>query len=184
MARTAAATSENKDPVRGRLTALAEWGLENTGALTLGELIDDIRTLREPIQAWDAVAEIGLTQLTGPAGHAAKAVEDWADTLGTKEQDIFRHLIASRKPSTAELAGTLGKTQDWVRYTRKKIVQQLGQFMETKDGEPLLHRVETVRRVVGVAKDQDKANHALDLHPETEGPHDPARSKQNTTSPN
>ena len=50
MVRTAAATSENKDPVRGRLTGLAEWGLENTGALTLGELIDDIRISEDPIQ--------------------------------------------------------------------------------------------------------------------------------------
>lgn len=160
----------NRDPVRLAVAALAEWGVENTGALTLGELIDDIRILEEPIQAWDAVAEIGLTQLTGPASHAAKAVEDWAVTLGTKEQDIFRHLIASRKPSTAELAGTLGKSKDWVWYTRKKIVQQLGQFLETKDGEPLRQRVETVRRVVGVAMDQDEANQALDLHPDTE-PH-------------
>lgn len=40
--------------------------------------------------------------------------------------------------------------------------------METKEGEPLLQRVERVRKVVGVAMDQDEANQALDLHPEIE----------------
>ena len=71
------------------LRLLADWGMAETDALTLGELIEEIRLSKGGQPAWEDIARIPLCELATPTRSVLEVLEEWAKALTEREQAIF-----------------------------------------------------------------------------------------------
>ena len=62
------------------LRLLADWGMAETGALTLGELIGEIRLSEEGQPAWHEIARIPLCELGTPSRSVLEVLEIWPES--------------------------------------------------------------------------------------------------------
>ena len=149
------------------LRMLADWGMAETDALTLGELIEEIRLSREGQPAWLEIARIPLCELGTPSRSVLEALEEWSKGLTEREQAIFwgRMVPTAGKKTLEELGGehriayaTTWETQEGVRI-------KLLELMAAEQGLPIARKVQTIRRTIGSALREETVNDILDLHP-------------------
>ena len=162
-------TEERPSQAKNSLRSLANWGMAETCASTLGELIEEIRLSGERQPDWEQIAGIPLCQLAAPTGSVLEVLENWASGLTEREQSIFRgRMVAHQRKKTFDELGrdllihtsTAWEMQDGVR-------NKLLSFMKTRRGRPIFRRVEGIRRTLGAAMKEEAANEALEL-PETD----------------
>ena len=151
------------------LRLLADWGMAETDALTLGELIEEIRLSKGGQPAWEDIARIPLCELATPTMSVLEVLEEWAKALTEREQAIFwgRMAPTAGKKTLEELGGehriayaTTWETQEGVRI-------KLLDLMVTEQGLPISRKVQTIRRTIGSALREETVNDILDLDPES-----------------
>ena len=150
------------------LRTLSEWGLAETDAWTLGELMEILRASREENHAWDEVNAIPLTDLAGPLRSPQEIMEEWAQDLNRIERQIFwERMAAQNRASLQQLGDTNGVSRGRVRQTQVKLRRKLLRFMESPDALPIRWRLETIQQTVGVAMNEEHADQILDLGRDT-----------------
>ena len=162
-------TGERPQQTKNALKSLADWGITETGASTLGELIKEIMLSGEPQPDWEQIAGIPLSDLADPPPNVPVVLAEWASTLTEREQEVFRDRMVARnrKKTFDELSQELRVHPSTVRETQEGVRNKLLDFMKTRKGRPILRRVEGIRGTMGAAMKEDAANEALDL-PETD----------------
>ena len=158
-------TGERPHRAGNALRSLADWGMTETGASTLGELIEEIRHSGERQPDWEQIAGIPLCELAAPPGNVPAALEKWASTLTEREQQVLRGRLMARgrEKTFDELGQELQVHPATVRETLEGVRNKLLDFMKTRKGRPILRRVEVIRVTLGAAMKEDQANEALDL---------------------
>ena len=159
-------------PLSRPLRDLADWGMEETQALTLGELIQEIILSQATNPAWDEISSIPLNKLATPCPSALEVLEEWTRGLTEMEQSIFWNRMAprDRRKTLQELAWDhqMPYTTTW--ETEKNIFAKLMEFMETDEGASLQRRVQIIGKRLGVAQREQDADRIPDLDPDTD-PH-------------
>ena len=166
-------TSELGDrphPVSRLLRDLADWGMEETQALTLGELIHEIMVSEQANPAWDEITSIPLKELATPCPSVLEVLKEWALGLTDIEQSIFWSRMAHRgsKKTLTDLAWDhqMPYTTTW--ETEKNLYAKLLEFMETDEGAPMKRRVPVIGKRLGVAQREQDADRIPDLDPDTD----------------
>ena len=168
-------TSELGDrphPVSRLLRDLADWGMEETQALTLGELIHEIMVSEQANPAWDEITSIPLKELATPCPSVLEVLKEWALGLTDIEQRIVWSRMAP-SGSKRTLTGfawdhQMPYTTTW--ETEKTLYTKLLEFMETDEGAPMKRRVLVIGKRLGVAQREQDAARIPDLDPNTD-PH-------------
>ena len=159
-------------PVSRLLRVLADWGMEETEACTLGELIQEIMVSQATNPAWDEITSIPLSELATPCPSALEVLEEWTRGLTEIEQSIFWNRMAprNRMKTLQELAWDhqMPYTTTW--ETEKNLYAKLLEFMETDEGAPMKRRVQVIGKRLGVAQREQDADTIPDLDPDT-APH-------------
>ena len=78
------------------LRSLADWGMHETGATTLGELIEEIRRSGEIQPYWEEVAGTPLRELATPSRSLIATLEAWTKGLPEAEQAVFWGRMTTR----------------------------------------------------------------------------------------
>ena len=159
-------------PLSRPLRDLADWGMEETQALTLGELIQEIMVSQQANPAWDEITSIPLSELATLCPSALDVLEEWARGLTEMEQSIFWNRMAprDRRKTLQELAWDHQKPYTTTWETEKHIYAKLMEFMETDEGASLKRRVQIIGKRLGVAQREQDADRIPDLDPDTD-PH-------------
>ena len=144
------------------LHELAQWGLNHTGAETIGELLRQMVDHDQGNPAWEELATTKLSRLAGPEAKAAAALREWAAGLEPDEQQVFMNLTGHPQAKPAGEPERPG-TDTQIRFRKK-----LSDFVRSPEGNPVSQRVREIREVIGPAIAQEEADAALDLSPETE----------------
>ena len=162
-------TGERPHLAGSALKSLAHWGMTETNASTLGELIKEIMLSGEHPPDWEQIAGIPLSELAPPTRSILDVVNEWASGLTEKEQRVFRGRMISqdRKMTFDELGRELQIHPSTAWETQERIRTKLLAFVQTKSGRPILRRVEQIRNTLGVAMKVESANEAVEL-PETD----------------
>ena len=156
-------------PASRALRLLADWGIAETGASTLGELIEEIRDSGESRPEWDEIARIPLSELSTPDRSAQDALENWAKELTPLEQSILWSRTVLDKPAMSlQAVGNAHGTP----YTNTWDIQEalkgkLAAFVNAEAGAPIRTKARIVRNTTGIAMKEETANRLLDLDPET-----------------
>ena len=148
------------------LRSLADWGMDETTASTMGELIEEIRRSGERQPHWEEIAGTPLRELATPSRSLLAALEAWASGLPDEERAVFRGRMAprDREKTLRQLASQSGVYPATVSHREAVVRKKLTAFMKTQEGRPLQRRVDKIRRTIGAALREDSANDALDLH--------------------
>ena len=155
-------TSQTENPLR----LIVEWGLAETDAWTLGDLIDAVRSSEDLNETWETALATPLHEITGPPQSAQQVLQEWASQQPPKHQAVFWSLVARIEPKThTALARELGYVRSAIGQIEQRVRRKLHQFLQTDAALPVRWRVETVHRTIGTAMEEDTANQLLDLHP-------------------
>ena len=162
-------TQERPQQAKDALRSLAGWGMTETDASTLGELIEGIMLSGERQPDWEQIAGIPLSDLADPPRNVRAVLEEWASGLTERERQIFRGRMVTRdrRKTLDELGRALGIHPSTVWETQEGVRNKLLDFMKTGKGRPILRRVEEIRNTLGAAMKADAVGEALDL-PETD----------------
>ncbi len=74
-------TQERPQQAKDALRSLAGWGMTETDASTLGELIEGIMLSGERQPDWEQIAGIPLSDLADPPRNVRAVLEEWASGL-------------------------------------------------------------------------------------------------------
>ena len=149
------------------LRSLADWGMHETSASTLGELIEEIRRSGEIQPHWEEVAGTPLRELATPSRSLIATLEAWTKGLPEAEQAVFWGRMAprDREKTLQELASQSGVYPSTVSSREAAVREKLTAFMNTREGQPLQRRVEIARQTIGAALREDAVGDALELYP-------------------
>lgn len=149
------------------LRSLADWGMDETGATTLGELIEEIRRSGEKPPHWEEIAGTPLYELATPSRSLIAALEAWTKGLPEAEQAVFWGRMTTRngEKTLRELASQSGVYPSTVSAREAAVREKLTAFMNSQEGGYLQRRVEIARQTIGAALREDAANEALELYP-------------------
>ena len=156
-------------PASKALRLFADWGIAETGASTLGELIEEIRVSEESHPEWEEIARIPLTELSNSDQSIQDALEKWATELREIERSILwdRMVPAESIESLQALANDHGVSYATAWNTQEVLTHKLAKFVETGGGIPIRRRTRIIRTTIGVAMKEETANELLDLDPGT-----------------
>ena len=162
-------TEINASPASKALRLLAEWGIADTGASTLGELIEEIRVSEESRPEWDEITRIPLYELSNSDQSIQDALEKWATGLTGLERSILwdRMIPAESMESLQALANDHGVAYATAWNTQEALTRKLTKFVETGGGVPIRRRTRIIQTTIGVAMKEETANELLDLDPGT-----------------
>ena len=143
--------------------------MAKTGALTLGELTEEIRLSKEGQPASQEIARIPLCELGTPTPSVLEILEEWAQELTAREQSILwgRMVPRAGKKTLVELGREHQAAYTTAWDTQEGVRRKLLAFMETERGMPIAKKVQSIRRTVGTALREETTNELLDLHPDT-----------------
>ena len=146
------------------LQTMAEWGLSETDAWTLGELMEIIRMNREENHAWDEVNAIPLTDLAGPLRTPQEILEEWVQDLSAVERQIFwERMAAQSRTSLQRLADRNGLSREGIRQTESRLRRNLNRFLDSPQALPIRWRMETIEQTIGMAMKEETADRILEL---------------------
>lgn len=156
-------------PASRALRLFADWGIAETGASTLGELIEEIRGSGENHPGWDEIARIPLSELSNSDQSIQDALERWATGLREIERSILwdRMVPAESMESLQALANGHGVPYATAWSIQEALTHKLAKFVETGGGVPIRRRTRIIRTTIGVAMKEETANELLDLDPGT-----------------
>lgn len=162
-------TEITASPASKALRLFADWGIAETGASTLGELIEEIRVSEETRPEWDEIARIPLTELSNSDQSIQDALEKWGIGLREIERSILwdRMVPAESTESLQALANDHGVAYATAWNAQETLTHKLAKFVETEAGVPIRRRTRIIRTTIGVAMKEETANELLDLHPGT-----------------
>ena len=162
-------TWERPHQAKDALRSLAGWGMTETDANTLGELIKGIMLSGERQPDWEQIAGIPLSDLADPPRNVQAVIEEWASRLTEREQQVFRGRMVTRdhRKTLDKLGRELGIHPSAAWETQEGVRNKILDFMKTPKGRAILRRVEEIRNTLGAAMKADAAGEALDL-PETD----------------
>ena len=149
------------------LRSLADWGMDETTASTMGELIEEIRRSGERQPHWEEIAETPLRELATPSRSLLAALEAWTKGLPEEEQAVFWGRMAPRdgEKTLRELASQSGVYPATVSHREAAVREKLTAFMNSRGGGYLQRRVETARQTIGAALREDAVGEALEIYP-------------------
>lgn len=136
------------------LYELAGWGLSETDAVTLGDLLSILKSQNIELRELSNFTGLFLWDLAEPALHAYQAVDRWVSRLPERERLIFAdRRAASPRPrrTLQELGDELGITRERVRQLDKLLFKQLRAYAASVSGRSIGWRIGTIRRTAGVA---------------------------------
>ena len=162
-------TEITASPASRALRLFADWGIAETGASTLGELIEEIRVSEESHPEWDEIARIPLSELSNSDQSIQDALEKWATGLREIERSILwdRMVPAESMESLQALANDHGVAYATAWSIQEALTHKLAKFVETEGGVPIRRRTRIIRTTIGVAMKEETANELLDLDPRT-----------------
>ena len=137
-----------------RLYDLAGWGLSETDAVTLGDLLSILEGQNIALRELSNLTGLFLWELAEPALHPYQAVDRWVSQLSERERLIFtaRRAVSPRSRRTLrELADELGVTRERVRQLDIVLFKRLRSYIASDPGRSISWRIDTISRTAGVA---------------------------------
>lgn len=136
------------------LYELAGWGLSETDAVTLGDLLSILKGQNIALRELSNFTGLFLWDLAEPALHPYQALDRWVSRLPERERLIFagRRTASRRSRRTLrELGDELGVTRERVRQLDKLLFDRLHAYIASVPGRSISWRIGTIRRTAGVA---------------------------------
>ena len=136
------------------LYELAGWGLSETDAATLGDLLSILEGQNIDLRELSNFTGLFLWDLAEPALHPYRAVDRWVSRLPERERLIFAGRLASSfrsRRTLRELGDDLGVTRERVRQLDRSLFNRLSAYIASVPGRSISWRVGTIRRTAGVA---------------------------------
>ena len=162
-------TEITASPASRALRLFADWGIAETGASTLGELIEEIRVSEKSHPEWEDITRTPLSELSNSDQSIQDALEKWATELREIERSILwdRMVPAESMESLQALANDHGVSYATAWSIQEALTHKLAKFVETEGGVPIRRRTRIIRTTIGVAMKEETANELLDLDPRT-----------------
>lgn len=131
----------------------AAWAVAETGVSTLGDAISYVFEEKADVDEWRQLAQLRLQEFIQEPRHPYTLLDEWVAGLPEREQLILGLRMARpRDPYTLQqLADELDVTRERVRQLEKRIRRELDSFLESQIARPIVWRVATLRRQLGVA---------------------------------
>ena len=112
---------------------------------------------------WRELAELRLRDMSERTSHPYVLLENWVGELPQRERLIFTARLATPegRPTLQELGGKLGITRERVRQLEKQLYAELRTHLGTRAGRPIRWRIDTIRRLFGIAVPVSRAEPLL-----------------------
>ena len=136
------------------LYELAGWGLSETDAVTLGDLLSMLEDQNIALHELSNFTGLFLWDLAEPALHPYQAVDRWVSRLPERERRIFASRLAApprSRRTLQELGDELGVTRERVRQLDKLLFNRLRAYVASVPGRSINWRAGTIHRTAGVA---------------------------------
>ena len=155
---------QETSPALKSLLEFSRWARAETASTTLADAMREAASCDDPPHAWAALATLELSDISDPTPHPCEVLNEWAETqLDSRERDVFRCRIAFDTGVTLrELGDRHGVSRERVRQLQERVRNKVQRFYAEETASlPIRWRVETLRRVIGVAAPLDEVERLL-----------------------